>query len=335
MASTVWRGHLAFGLVSFPVRLFRAARAEKVSFRRLYRPSAPPPGSAPSPGRRTLEENLEASLAPPPPASKSAPPPSAPVRQRDVEPAPAPEPPQTPVFRTHNTVTVDADADEEPVSRAELVKGYEYEKGQYVVLEDEELRSITPQTSKEMEIVEFVRMAEIDPIFLETSYYVAPDEAGERPYSLLFEALKETGYVGLAQLAMHSREHIVILRPGSTGLIAHTMFYPDEVRKTQEFRSDTSSINARELDLAKRLIETMVTPFEPDKFRDTYRERLEQIIAAKVEGKRVSREPAAAKRSGAVIDIMQALQESLRMVKKPAATAAPAPARKRSAKKAS
>ena len=108
-------------------------------------------------------------------------------------------------------------AGEQPVAREELVKGYEYEKGQYVVLEDEELERITPSTSKEMQIVEFVNLAEIDPIFYETSYYVVPGEVGERPYSLLFEAMRGTGYAGLAQLAMHRREHIVVLRPGEPG----------------------------------------------------------------------------------------------------------------------
>lgn len=221
-----------------------------------------------------------------------------------------------------------ADSEDEPVGTSELVKGYEYDKGQYVVIEDEELRSIRPPTSKEMHIVEFVRMAEIDPIFLETSYYVAPDEAGERPYSLLFEALRETGYVGLAEVAMHSREHVVVLRTGESGLIAHTMFYPDEVRRREEFRTGAGGINPRELDLAKRLIETMVVPFEPEKFRDTYRERLEQMIEQKIVGRQFSTEAAAPRRAAAVVDIMQALQESLNRAKKPPAVATPTPAKK-------
>ena len=144
-------------------------------------------------------------------------------------------------------------------SSGELVKGYEYEKGRYVVLEDEELKSLVPETSKEMQVVEFVRLAEIDPIFFETSYYVVPDEAGQRPYSLLFEALREAEYVGLAQLAMHRREHIVVIRSGVAGLTAHTMFFNDEIRREQEYRAETADLNPRELDLAKRLIETMAS----------------------------------------------------------------------------
>jgi DNA end-binding protein Ku len=311
MASTVWRGHLAFGLVSFPVRLHRAARAEKISFRRLFRPAAPV--------REAVEEPLE---EPPPAKRRSASNPH--VVEREPQPPPPEPQPEPEVFRTRNAVVTDAvDEDDEPVTRDHLVKGYEYEKGQYVVVEDEELRNLRPTTSKEMEIVEFVSMAEIDPIFLETSYYVTPDEPGERPYSLLFQALRETGYVGLGQLAMHSREHVVVLRPARAGIVAHTMFYPEEVRRNEEFRTDVSAINAKELDLAKRLIENMVVPFEPEKFRDTYRERVQQMIETKIAGRQVSRTPAAAKRTAAVVDIMQALQDSLNLAKKPATSAPP------------
>ncbi len=309
MASTVWRGHLAFGLVSFPVRLFRAARAEKVSFKRLYRPAAP--AAPPAPATAERKPPLEPA-APPRRDQRSADEGQAKLPYQEKEAAV-----EAPVFRTHNAVT--AETGDEPVGREQLVKGFEYEKGQYVVLEDTELKSITAETSKEMQIVEFVRMAEIDPIFLETSYYLAPEEAGERPYTLLQEALHQTGYVGLAQLAMHRREHVVIIRPGKSGMIAHTMFYPEEVRQGQEYRPDPSSIVPRELDMAKKLIETMVTPFEPEKFKDTYRERLEQIIAEKVEGHRIAHEPPTGPKKAAVIDIMQALQESLNMAKKPPA----------------
>lgn len=305
MATTVWRGHLAFGLVSFPVRLYRAARAEKVSLRRLYRPAA----------KEKREPEREA-VSIPVPARVAALTRQAPAEMERTEPA------GRPVFRTHNTIT--SPTVEEPVKREELVKGFEYEKGRYVVLEDEELKSIRPETSQEMQIVEFVNLNEIDPIYFETSYYVAPDEAGARPYALLTAALKESGHVGVAQLAMHNREHIVLLRPGEMGLVAHTMFYPDEVRRDSEYRPDTSNLNPRELELAKKLIDAMMTPFEPGKFRDTYRDRLRQTIEAKMEGGRVWHEPEAAPKTGRVIDIMQALQESLNMTRKPAASAGPA-----------
>lgn len=337
VATTIWRGHLAFGLVTFPVRLYRAARAEKVSFRRLYRPaeSRTTEESLPAKGRETEFElpDLE--------------PPRRGHGRRSPEPPPPPTPSEpAPVFRTHNAVvapeaprvehpsTGEPAGYNEPVSRSELVKGYEYEKGKYVVLEDEELRSAAPETSKEMVVVEFVHMSEIDPIYLETSYFVAPDGPGERPYTLMFEALRETGYVGLAQLAMHDREHVVILRPARTGIIAHTMFYADEVRLNEEYRTDPSQVAPRELDLAKRLIETMVVSFEPQKFKDTYRERVQQMIEAKIEGHRVAEEPRAAKRQAAVVDILAALQKSLDVAKKPAAAAASTGPRKPRSKRA-
>jgi DNA end-binding protein Ku len=245
------------------------------------------------------------------------------------------EQPEPPVFRTHNRIVApsaepDVDVSEPPPS--ELVKGFEYDKGRFVVLEDEELKAITPQTSNEMQIVEFVPLAEIDPIYFETSYYVHPEEAGQRPYGLFFQALRESGFVGLAELSMHRRQHIVVVRSGESGLIAHTMFFASEIRKDQEYRADVDEIKSRELDLAKRLIETMAVPFEPEKFRDTYQERVQQLIDAKVAGKQVARELAAAPRAAQVVDIFEALQKSLDAMKKPAAQAAPGPSKRRTRK---
>lgn len=322
MAITVWRGHLAFGLVSFPIRLYRAARAEKISFRRLYRPAPEPPRMAIAsepPPEREPEPEPEPQARPRGHGRRGAPAP-APARAPEPERHPEPEP----VFRTRNEVVSATGG--EPVARGHVVHGYEYEKGRYVVLDDEDIGGITPQTSKEMQVLEFVRLAEIDPIFFETSYYVAPDEPGERPYALLYEALRETGFVGLAQLAMHRREHVVVVRPGRSGLIAHTMYYPDEIRSAEEFRADASQINPRELELAKKLIETLAAPFEPEKFRDTFRDRLRQMIEARIEGRQVAEERGAARRTAEVVDIMQALEKSLKAARKPAA---PAPAQER------
>jgi DNA end-binding protein Ku len=311
MATTVWRGHLAFGLVTFPIRLYRAARAQKISFRRLYRPAQPPQiatAAEPAPERHAPS----GPQARPSDAARRAAPPPGPLR------SPAPEP--EPVFRTRNEIVSAAGG--ERVSRDRVAHGFEYEKGRYVVLDDEEIRNITPQTSREMQVLEFVRFSEIDPIYFETSYYVAPDEPGERPYALLYQALRETGFAGLAQLAMHRREHIVVVRPGQSGLIAHAMYYPDEIRSADEFPADRSQINPRELQLAKKLIETLAAPFEPQKFRDAFRERLRQMIEARIEGRQIAEERARTRRSAAVVDIMQALENSLKAARKPAAEVA-------------
>lgn len=121
--------------------------------------------------------------------------------------------------------------------------------------------------------------------------------------------MRESGYVALTQVAMHRPEHVMILRPGKTGIIAHTMFYPDEVRTIQEFRTDVSTVTPKELGLAKMLIETLAAPFEPSKFKDAYRERLRELIEAKVQDKEVT--PLAAPTQEKVVDIMEALQKSL------------------------
>lgn len=257
MASTVWKGHLTFGLVSLPIKLFSAARSETVSFNQLHK-------SDHSRVKQVLFCQLE----------------------------------------------------DKPVPRNELVKGYEYEKDKYVILDEDDVKKAAPATARTMEILEFVKTDEVDAVYMDSSYYVAPDEAGEKPYSLLYEGLRKTGYVALAKVAMHNREHIVILRPGSRGLILHTMYYADEVRKVEEFRTDTTLIKDKELELATTLIESLAAPFEPEKYKDTYRENLMAMIKAKVEGKQLVEAPTTEKLAP-VIDIMEALKMSLAQAKKP------------------
>ncbi|HKW98637.1 MAG TPA: Ku protein [Bryobacteraceae bacterium] len=256
MASSVWKGHLTFGLVSFPVRLFSAARGETVSFNLLHK------------------------------ADHSR------IKQ-----------------------VIYCQAEDKPVPRSELVKGYEYEKDRYVEVEDEEIKKVAPKTAKVMEILEFVKADQVDPIYLESSYYMAPDEGGEKPYALLFEALRETKYYGVAKIAMHNREHIVILRPGNKGVLLHTMFYADELRQVEEFRTDTSQVKEKELNLAKMLIESLMADFEPEKYSDTYRTNLQNLIQAKLEGQHVVETPTP--HIAPVIDIMEALKKSLAEQKKP------------------
>jgi DNA end-binding protein Ku len=131
-------------------------------------------------------------------------------------------------------------AEDQPVPRSELVKGYEYEKDHYVVIDEEDIKKVAPKTAKVMEILEFVKGDTVDPIYLESSYYMAPDEGGEKPYALLFAAMGQSNYYALAKIAMHNREHIVILRPGKKGILLHTMYYNDEIRQVDEFRTDTT-----------------------------------------------------------------------------------------------
>jgi DNA end-binding protein Ku len=208
-------------------------------------------------------------------------------------------------------------AEDKPVERAELIKGFEYEKGKYVEINEEDLKSVQPPTARVMEIQEFVSMKQVDGVYLESSYYVEPDEAGEKPYSLLFAALKETGRAAIAKLTMHNREHVVCLRPGGRGMILHTLYYQDEIREMSEFRTDTSRLSEPEMKMAQSLIEAMSGEFEPRQFKDTYRERLQAMIDAKVKGHKTVEAPQP-QEMAPVIDIMDALKRSLSTFKKPA-----------------
>ena len=262
MASTVWKGHLTFGLVSLPVKLYSAARSETVSFNQLHKHDN-------SRVKQVLYCQLE----------------------------------------------------DKPIQRSEIVKGFEYEKDKYVVIDDEDIKKAAPKTAKTMEILEFVKSADVDPIYFESSYYLAPDDAGEKPYALLFSALQKSGYVGVAKISMHNREHIVILRPGPKGILLHTMYYRDEIRQVEEFRTDTSLVKDKELDLATSLVESLAASFEPDKYSDTYRENLKAMIAAKVAGRETVEAPEP-QHLAPVIDIMEALKASLAQAKKPVQSAA-------------
>ncbi len=207
--------------------------------------------------------------------------------------------------------------DERVVERNEIVKGYEYRKGEYVIIEPEEIKKIEPKTAKAMEILEFVKADEVDPIYFESSYYVTPDEAGRRPYALLCKALEETSYVAIAKLTMHNREYTVFLRPYKGGMMLHTMYYKDEVRELDNFGRPDIELKDAEVKVAHQLIEALAGDFEPEKFHDTFEENLKTLIKARLEGEEVTpvEKP---KKMAPVIDLMAALKESLaQLPKKP------------------
>jgi len=206
-----------------------------------------------------------------------------------------------------------------PLSREDIVKGFQYEKDQYVVIDPEELKKIAPPTAKLMEVLEFVDAKSIDPVFLDSSYYLKPGDGGDKPYSLLYAAMKNSGFSAIAQLAMHNREHTVIIRAGGRGMVLHTMFYPDEVKEDAEYRADTALIADKELKLAKMLVDSLAAKFNPAAFKDSYRERVEAMIQAKIKGRKVVASPTV--KIAPVIDIMEALQRSLEKRKLPAAKA--------------
>ncbi|HEX3741030.1 MAG TPA: Ku protein [Terriglobales bacterium] len=219
------------------------------------------------------------------------------------------------------------------LERSEIVKGYEYRKNEYVVVEPEEIKQIEPKTAKNMEIIEFVKTTEVDPVYFDSSYYMMPEEAGRRPYALLTKALAESEYVGIAKLTMHNREYTVFLRPHEGGLMLHTMYYEEEVRKVEGFGAPDVELKDAEVKVAHQLIEALAAEWEPEKFKDDFQENLKNLIQTKLEGGKIA-EVEKPKKIAPVVDLMAALKQSLAQMegkKKPAATTAAAepPARKR------
>jgi DNA end-binding protein Ku len=201
------------------------------------------------------------------------------------------------------------------IARNDIVKGYEYRKGEYVVVEPEEIKKIEPKTAKAMEILEFVKSDDVDPVYFEASYYLTPEEAGRRPYALLVRALQETSYVAIARLTMHNREYTVFMRPYRDGLMLHTMYYSDEVRAMPEVTAPQAELKDAEVKVAHQLIEALAGKFDPGKYQDTFEVNVKKLIEAKLEGREISpvekpRKPAPA------VDLMAALKQSLARVEK-------------------
>lgn len=196
------------------------------------------------------------------------------------------------------------------IERTDVVKGYEMDNGNYVVVEDEELKKIAPATATTMDILQFVDNDEVDPIFFESSYYVASEEKAAKPYALFTAALEETNQDAIAKIAMHNREHVVLIRPSEGGLILHTLFYPEELHQANRSEAPSSKYTAKELELAKGLIKQMKAPFQSQEFTDTYKENVERLMAEKQKGKKITsiRQP----RKAPVIDLMEALKRSLK-----------------------
>ena len=209
--------------------------------------------------------------------------------------------------------------DGQVLDRADIVKGYEYRKGEYVIIDPEEIRKIEPKTAKTMEILEFVKSSEVDPVYFESSYYMVPEEAGRRPYALLTKALEESEYVAIAKLTMHNREYTVFLRPHKGGMMLHTMYYAEEVREVESFGAPDVEIKEAEIKVAHQLIEALADEWDPEKYQDNFQENLKKLIATKLEGGEVQavEQP---KKMAPVVDLMAALKESLAQTKKPAAS---------------
>jgi DNA end-binding protein Ku len=202
-----------------------------------------------------------------------------------------------------------------PVDPDEIVKGFQYEKGSYVLLDDEELEAVKLESKKTLELTQFVDVHEIDPLYYEKPYYVVPaDDLAEEAYIVLREALRETGKAGLGQLAMRGREYIVSLKPCGRGILMETLRYADEVNKAQGYFRDIEETkpDPELLELAEALIDRKTAKFDPGKFHDRYVDALHELIERKRKGKTIStdEEPAPSRGSN-VIDLMAALKKSI------------------------
>jgi DNA end-binding protein Ku len=200
----------------------------------------------------------------------------------------------------------------EVVERGSLVKGYEFAKDQYVQFTEEELKALEGEASKMIDIVEFVPLAQVDPIYFEKTYYLGPDKGGEKAYRLLADAMVKEGRVALAKFVMRGKENLVLIRPSQNGLMLHTMYFADEIRDFGEVdKGEGAKLKPGELDLATRLLAELTSEkFEPGKYADEYRTRVLEVVEQKVEGREVTSHAPQAQRAQ-VIDLMDALKQSL------------------------
>ncbi len=197
----------------------------------------------------------------------------------------------------------------------EIVKGYEYEPGKFVILTEEDFASIDTKSEKAVEILDFVKLEEIDPVYFDKTYYLAPQETGGKAYTLLREALNGKNRIAVAKITIRERESLAVIRVYNNVLVLETIFYPDEVRDFKQVPGIPENLQTTkaELDMASQLIENLTDVFNPDKYVDTYREKLFELITAKVEGKEIFEKKEAPKEN--VISLMEALQKSIQMSK--------------------
>jgi DNA end-binding protein Ku len=221
--------------------------------------------------------------------------------------------------------------DDAEVPWSETVRGYEYAKGQYVVLTEEDFERLPLPSKHVIDLSAFVEEREIDPVFYERSYYLEPGERAEKPYALLLKALAERKLNAVATITMRQKEQLCVLRSHEGTIMLETLYYPDEIRLERGANLDNVKVSDRELEMAFTLIDILRRPFDPSEYHDHYREALAQLIEAKLEGKEVVTTPAA--RDTRVFDLADALKRSVEAAKK-AKPKPPARARSRATRPA-
>jgi len=207
-----------------------------------------------------------------------------------------------------------AEADGEEVAAEHIVKGYEYEKGKYVILTPEDYQQVAIESNQTVDIREFVNLADVEPQYFDTPYYLGPEKGGAKAYSLLHRVLVETELAGVAKVVIRPpREHLAILKPYEDILILETMHFADELRDPAELKPPTASVGDKEMKMARTLVESMTGKWDPQKYHDEYRESLMKVIKEKVKSGNKSLPPVRSKgvQPGKVIDLVALLQESL------------------------
>src|SRR5271163_1403804 len=197
------------------------------------------------------------------------------------------------------------------VERSELTKGYQVDRDAYVLVNNEELKTLQADSSEAMEIAQFVSLSEVDPIYYQSSYYSAPEDPGRRAYSLLLQAMEKLNVAAIAKVTLHQREQIVLMRPYHQGIILHTLYFPAEVREISEYgKADNMTLQKPEMDLAEQFIRQLTAKFEPEQYKDEYQDRVLAMIETKRAGQIVAGQPQKPKLAP-VIDLMEALKKSI------------------------
>jgi DNA end-binding protein Ku len=308
MARAVWTGSLSFGLVTIPVRLYPATEPKDVRFHLMD-----------AQGRRVRyrrfvsEEEPSGSTWEMPDAPKTESPPSQGARKGESG---SPAPPNH-----------DVGSDEQGIAFDDLMRGYETEDGRVVMLSRDEVESARPERSRTIDIEDFVALSDIDPVYFEKSYHLAPQAGGEKPYALLLRTMERAGRVGIGRFVLRTKPHLVAIRPTEGVLGLETLFFGDEVRDGREvvWGLDGIDLSDRELEMAEMLIETMKTEWNPAAYSDTYREELLQRISEKAPIE-VTQEAATRGSGGHVEELMQALKASVEAAKSKKGTSKKRPA---------
>jgi DNA end-binding protein Ku len=333
MAQAIWTGTLSFGLVSIPVKLYGATSPRDVRFHQFegrsgrrvrYRrvanetdtplwegipqPEQPNWGAVPD-WPRDQRSLLDSPGTPPEEEAESG---------DDAIPAPAPEPemglePARPEPSREATFEDDDEREPRDVAFEDVVRGFEVDPGRFIRVTDEDLERFAPEQDRTIQIEDFVRLDEIDPVHFEKSYFVVPARGGEKTYGLLVRAMEEAGYVAIGRFVLRTREHVAAIRPTGGALMLETLFRADEVRDPADLGlGPAEEPSERELEIAVRLIEALATDWDPARYPDDYRERVLEMIRSKAgPAPDVVPTPYGEEKEPAVFDLMEALKKSV------------------------